>query len=173
MTTITAIDYRRTDQRTHTWLNPYWISSAVISAVDSDDLGAILFSFPTAGRLYIVEQVVVHVLVACTASTTFDLGSGTLATDAVTSEGDITIVDLDEYFKTADFAVTLGGQLGSTTGNTSDWLAAKILGSWVAPYIITGAATTVPCVYATITNSGAISAGSIRVHMLITEVPPN
>lgn len=171
MTTITAIDYRRTDLRTNVLENPYWITSGLVDATASEDLGAILFSFPTAGQIIFVEQVVCQIVAACTAGTTIDIGSGTLATDAVTTGGDITVVDLDEYIKNDDITEATIGRYASTTSTTSDWLAAKIVGSYAAPYIITGAASTVPCVYATVANSGTISAGTFRVHMLITVVP--
>jgi hypothetical protein len=171
MTTITAIDYRRTDLRTNVLENPYWITSGLVDATASEDLGAILFSFPTAGQIIFVEQVVCQIVAVCTASTLIDIGSGTLATDAVTTGGDITIVDADEYIKQDDITVGTAGRYASDTAHASDWLTAKIAGSYAAPYIITGAASTVPCVYATVSNTGTISAGTFRVHMLITVVP--
>ena len=170
MATITAIDYRRTDLRNHVWTNPYWITSGAVSAVDSDDKGAILFSFPKV-KSYFIDKVVVQITTALTASTTIDVGYGTLATDAVTTGGDITIVDADEYFKTADLSAVTAGYYGPTTANTSDWLTAKIAGTWAAPYVFTGAATNVPCIYASVTNAGVISAGIFRVHVMITEIP--
>ena len=171
MTTTTIIDYRRTDLRTNVLENPYWITSALVDATASEDLAALLFSFPTAGQIVFVEQVVCQVVVGCTAATTIDIASGTLATDAVTTGGDVTIVDADEYLLSADLTVGTAGWYAPTTANTSDWLTAKIAGSYAAPYTITGAATTVPVVYASWANASTILAGTARVHMLITEVP--
>ena len=171
MATQTILDYRRTDLRIQTLENPYWITSGLVSAPAADDKGALLFSFPTAGEIIIVKEVIVENVVAITAATTIDVGSGTLATDAVTTGGVLTVVDDDEYIKNADTVLTAATCWGPTTGNTSDWLASSITGTYAAPRIITGAATTVPCVYALVANAGAISAGTFRVHMLITRVP--
>lgn len=171
MATITAVDYRRTDLRTNVLENPFWITSGLVDATASEDKGALLFSFPTAGQIIFVEQVICQIVTACTAGTLIDIGSGTLATDAVTTGGDITIVDADEYIKQDDITVGTAGRYAAVTSHTSDWLTAKIAGSYAAPYIITGAATTVPCVYATISNTGTITAGKLRVHMLICIVP--
>ena len=172
MATITCLDYRRTDQRIQTLENPYWLTSGVVSAVAADDKGALLFSFPKAGEVIIVKEVIIENIAAITAATTIDLGSGTLTTDAVTTGGDITIVDADEYIKNADTILTATTFWGSTTGNTSDWLAAHVAQSTIAaPRAIYGAATTVPCVYASVANGGAISAGTFRVHMLVTRTP--
>lgn len=171
MATITCLDYRRTDLRDNVLENPFWITSALVSAADAEDKGALLFSFPKAGEIIIVEEVLVENVAAITASTTIDIGSGTIATDAVTTGGDITIVDADEYIKTADASLSAGAVWGSTTANTSDWLTAKAAGTFAAPRYITGAASTVPVVYASVANSGTVSAGSFRVHMLITRLP--
>ena len=171
MATQTILDYRRTDQRIQTLENPYWITSGVVSAVACEDKAGLLFSFPNAGEIIIVQDVVVENIVAITAGTTIDLGSGTLATDAVTTAGLVTVVDDDEYIKNADTVLTATTCWGPTTSNTSDWLAAAAALTWGAPRHIVGAATTVPCVYALLANAGAIAAGTFRVHMLITRIP--
>jgi hypothetical protein len=168
MATITCVDYRRTDLRTTVLENPFWITSGIVNCGTATAKGAMLFSFPTAGQIIVVQEVVVQNIVAATGGNTVNIGSGTIATNAVTTGGDITIVDLDEYFLAADYAVTAGVILGPTTANTSDWLTAKAAGTWAAPRFITGAASTVPVVYATI---GTASAGTFRVHMLVTILP--
>jgi len=141
-----------------------------MAGVDCEDKGAILFSFPKV-KVYFVEQVIFQVIVPFTSSTLIDIGTGTLATDAVTTGGDVTIVVADAYLKQTDITVGTAGWYASDTAHTSTWLTAKIAGSFAAPYTITGAATTVPIVYATITNTGTITAGTGRVHMMITEIP--
>lgn|SRR5574343_215346 len=171
MTTTTIIDYRRTDLRTNVLETPYWISSGRMFGPDCEDLAALCFSFPTAGLITIVMQVVFQVEVAFTSSTLIHVASGTLATDAVTTAGVVTEVDADEYMLHEDITVGTAGYYGCTTSNTSDWLTAKAAGTWAAPLFITGAASTVPCVYVTMTNSGTIAAGYGRLHMLITNVP--
>lgn len=170
MATITAIDYRRTDERNHVWLNPYWISSGIMVGADCEDKGAILFSFPKVKKFYI-EQVVLQVVTAFTANTTITIGYGTLATDAVTTGGDITVVDADEYLLNADITIGTAGWYAATTANTSDWLTAKAAGTHAAPYVLTGAATSVPVIYASMANAGTIAAGTARLHVLLTEIP--
>ena len=172
MATIACLDYRRTDQRIQTLENPYWLTSGVVSAVAAKDKGALLFSFQKAGEITIVKEVIIENIEAITAATTIDLGSGTLATNAITTGGDITVVDADEYVAAADVVLTLAAFWGSTTTNKSDWLTAHLAQSTIAaPRCITGAATTVPCVYASVANAGAILVGKFRVHMLVTRIP--
>lgn len=169
---ITAIDYRRTDQRTNVLENPYWITSGLVSAVAADDKGAMLFSFPSAGSIIIVQDVVVQNFEVLDTGVTVSIGLGTLATNAVTTAGVITEVDRDEYVKTGDVVLTANTKWGSTTGaNASDWLTARAAHTFAAPRYITGAATAVPCVYAYTEKTGTIATGTFRVHMLITFVP--
>lgn len=171
MATQTIVDYRRTDLRIQTLENPYWITSGVASAVACDDKAGLFFSFPNAGEVIIVQDVVVENIVAITAGTTIDIGLGTLATDAVTTAGVLTVVDDDEYVKTADVVLTATTCWGSTVGNKSDWCTASAAMTYESPRVLVGAATTVPCIYALVANGGAISAGTFRLHMLITRVP--
>ena len=172
MSTITAIDYRRNDLRSEVHESPYWITSGRLFGPDCEDKGALCFSFPVAGRITIVLDVVFQIEVAFTTGTTIDVGSGTLATDAVTTGGDITIVDADEYIKQDDITIASTGFYGPSTSYTSDWLTNYVAFTWTAPLLITGAASTVPCVYVTMANSGdTIVAGYGRVHMLITNIP--
>lgn len=171
MATITCLDLRRNDLRIQTLENPYWISSGLVTASAAEDKGALLFSFPRAGELIIIDEVVVQNIAAITASTTIDVGSGTIATDSVTTSGDITIVDADEYIKNADTVLTASTVWGPTTANTSDWLTANAAGTYAAPRYIVGASSTVPVIYVSVANAGTITAGTFRVHVLVTRVP--
>lgn len=175
MSTTTIIqDIRRTDLRTSVLENPYWITSALFDVTDGaapDDKAVVLFSFPTASQIIIVEEVLIQVTTAFTAGTTIDVGLSTLATDAVTTGGVVTDVDQDEFIKAADITATSTAVYSPTTGNTSDWLTAKVAGTWAAPRYITGAATTVPCVTLECYNTSSVAAGKCRVHMLITIMP--
>jgi len=175
MATVTIInDVRRTDLRCNVLENPYWITSGLVDASATaaiDDKYIILFSFPTASQKIWIEQVMVEVTLAFTAGTTFDIGLCTLATDAVTTAGVGTTVDDDEFIKSADITATSAGVYAPTTSNTSDWLTAKIAGSYASPYCITGAATTVPAVMMIAANAGTIAAGNCRVHMCINVKP--
>jgi len=172
MATKAVLDYRRTDLRTNIFDNPYWISSNIIdaSAATVKDKGCVVFSFPATKTIF-VERILVEVITAFTAGTTATLGSGTLATDAVTTGGVVTVVDDDEYIFAADVTLTTAGLYGPTTANTSDCLTASLTGTFAAPNIIVGAAATVPAIYYLITNAGAITAGKCRIHMRIDILP--
>ena len=171
MTTTTIIDYRRTDLRSHVHDTPYWISSGLMFGPDCEDKAALCFSFPTAGKITIIQAVVFQVVVAFTSSTLIHVARGTLATDAVTTAGVVTEVTADGFMLHEDITVGTAGYYGPTTSNTSAWLTARAAFTWTAPLYLTGAASTVPAVYVTMTNSGTIAAGYGRLHMLITNVP--
>jgi len=171
MSTTEMIDYRRMDQRRYIY-QPYWISSSEVCAVASDDLAAVLFSFPAAkygDSHIIVEKIGCQVVTALAGGTcTVNIGTCTLATDDVTTGGDTTDVDADDYVPTADVTVGTPAMYFAATG---DWITAKLLMTELTPVIIVPADTTVPCIAAYIGSDGTITAGIVRVHALITEVP--
>ena len=165
----TVVDYRRRDLRNNTLENPFWITSAVFCCVECEDKYGVLFSFPVPGQIVIVQEVMLELLVAITAASTIDIGYSTLATDDVTTDGVATTVDDDDYIKSADVTIATPGYYSAAT---SDWLTLKAAGiPSAAPYRITGADTTVPCVTVTTANVGTILAGQARLHMLITVIP--
>lgn len=179
MATVACVDYRRTDQRKNVLFNPYWISSAEMApaADGSEDLASLLFSFPVAGRLTIVHQVMFQVTTVFTVgagAAVCTVGLGTIATDAVTTGGDVTTVDVDSYILTADITFGTTGYYMPVTAHTSTWLTSAYGGTVtnLASQFIVGAATTVPVVVAYFSNAGgAITGGKARFHMLISEVP--
>ena len=163
-----AGDYRRTDQRTNILEKPFWVTSGIVSCAVCTGKSALLFSFPKAGQIIIVEEVVVQNIVLAVGGTSISIGSATIASNAITTDGALSIVDADEYWSATDYAVTAGAIKGSVT--TTDWLTPKASGSFAAPRFITGvAATTVPVVYAQV--GASFTAGTFRVHMLITIIP--
>ena len=165
--TITA-DYRRTDLRTTTLENPFWITSGIVSKLACVGGFALLFSFPKASQLIFIHEVIGQNIAAGVGGTAISIGSGTLATDAVTTAGVITEVDRDEFVATGDYVTTVNTCWGPTAG--SDWLTAQANGTYAAAgrYLI-GAATNVPCVYAAV--GASFSAGTFRLHMLVTILP--
>lgn len=175
MTTYVAVDYRRTDQRTNILENPFWLTSGLVLGTDMSNAGtakaALLFSFPTAGRIIIVQEVIVQMVAAATSGTTIDIGQGTLATNAVTTGGVITDVDDNMYMLNSDVTVATPAAYGPVTAHTSAWLTDKVAGTWTTNRYILGVATAVPTIYAKVYNVGAIAAGSFRVHMLVTMLP--
>ncbi|MEA3344588.1 MAG: hypothetical protein U9Q16_02830, partial [Patescibacteria group bacterium] len=105
MATGTSLDLRRTDLRTNVLENPYWITSAELGT-DADDQDAVLFSFPKTKsvspgygtNLILIHQVAFEVTTAYAGGTrVLTIGQGSLATDAVTTAGTVTDVDVDMY----------------------------------------------------------------------------
>jgi len=169
MATTEILDLRRTDERSSTPNGPFWITSGEVNS-DADDLGAVLFSFPKANTRYLIHQAVADVTeafvggtVACT------VGIGTLATDAVTTGGDVTIVDVDDTLDATDLSTMAA--IAVLFATSSDLGAAIVANTGVAgtSYIV-GAAATVPCIYAKLTSDAAITAGKMRVKLLVTEL---
>ena len=170
MSTITAIDYRRADQRTQVLENPFWLTSGLIIANDAKAKGAILFSFPRAGEIVVVSNILVQVISTLTTTATIDIGAGSLATDDVTTAGVLTYSAVDGYIKTADQTLTAGAVYGAGSGG-STLLTAHLaqLGVTSNARFIVGAATTVPIIWAAV--GGTVTAGSFRVHALVTILP--
>ena len=173
MADVTIIqDVRRTDERTNVLGNPFWLSSGLVDASASaaiDDKYVILFSFPTAGQFIFIEQVIVEVISAFTAGTTFSVGLCSLATNAITAGGVGTTIDDDEFVEAADITATTAGYYHPASATGNDWLTAKIAAVPTAPYMLTGAATTVPAVMLVAANAGTVAAGKCRVHMFVNK----
>jgi hypothetical protein len=164
-------DIRRTDLRDSVYASPYWITSGKVLGADIKDKSVCFFSFPVAGKITLIHEVVFQVTTVFTAGTSGTIGSGTIATDDITTLGVLTNVDVDEYILAADMTLTSEGYYGPDTGHTSDWLTQVAAGSYTAPRFIVGAAATVPVVYAVLTSAGAITAGVGVLHMLISNIP--
>ena len=148
----TMIDYRRRDQRRYIY-QPYWISSAEVQAVDSDDLVAACFSFPAAKygtALINIEKIFCHIITAVVGGTIVcNVGSYTLATDDLVTGATITLVDIDEYIPTADITVATPANYPAATG---DWITAKLLMTDLTPVVLAPADATVPVIAVTITS---------------------
>lgn len=181
MTTGTVLDCRRADLRSNVLETPYWITSGEITH-SADDQDAVLFSFPIASSVspgygtttIIVQECCLEVVTAVAgdgATVAATIGKGTLATDAVTTGGDSTDVDVDEYWAATDGAADFAAAGRHFPTHGSDWVTDRILGVGGAGYIITPADTTVPTVVAYITADAALTAGSCYFHMLILVVP--
>lgn len=173
MATVTMIDYRRTDLRRQTLENPFWMTSGEVDGVAAEDLASVLFSFPVASQVIIVHEICIQITTAFTVgagAAVGTLGVGTLATNLITTGGDVTTVDVDDFMVTADVTWGTAGYYWPTNG--SDFLTAKAAGSVSGPVVITGAETTVPVIALYLSNAGgAITAGKCRVHALISVLP--
>ena len=173
MADVTIIqDCRRTDERTNVLGNPFWLSSGLVDASASaaiDDKYILLFSFPTAGQFIYIEQVIVEVILAFTAGTTFSVGLCSLLTNAVTTAGVGTTIADDEFMEAADITATTAGYYHAAASAGNAWLTAKIAGVPTAPYMLTGVAAVVPTVMMIAANAGSVAAGKCRVHMCVNK----
>lgn len=166
---MAILDLRRNDERRSTPNGPFWITSAEVNS-DADDTEAVLFSFPKADTRYLIHQCVADVTeafaggtVACT------VGTGTLATDDVTTGGALSVVDVDDTLNATDLSTMAAISVLAATA--SDLGVAIVANTVVAgTQMIVGAATTVPCIYASLSSSAAITAGKMRVKLLVTEL---
>lgn len=177
MATVEMFDYRRHDLRTQVHETPFWITSSEIDEADCEDLAAVLFSFPNADERYIIHNMLLEVTEAFAGGTpALTVGIGTLATDDVTTGGDVTTVDVDEYYTNTEAAPTaLGLKL---PGVAADYGAAWVANALSSPtasaeLLIQGAAATVPAVVVYASSSTSLTAGKCRLHMLISKLPPS
>jgi len=176
MATVTILDLRRTDLRSNTLANPYWLSSGLITPA-CDDLAAVLFSFPITKSVspgykpFYVLFAVFQVITAFDGTGSITVGTGTLATDAVTTAGVVTTVAADAFHLSDDITEgTIGYYPSSLTGTDSAFTTAAIAGVATYPSYVTPADTTVPCFTAQLTG-GTITVGAARFHILIAEIP--
>lgn len=171
MATVACIDYRRTDQRTNVLENPYWITSGLINCTTATvkDKGLLLFSFPNAGRVTILQDVIVQNIAAITAATTILIGFGTIATNAAVTGDNITYNNNNGVMATGSEVLTIATVWGPAAGAT--WVTAAAAMAYSASRVFVGAATACPCLFMVMSNSGTITAGSLRVHCLVSDVP--
>lgn len=170
MTTKVIKDYRRFDDTRTLW-SPYWLVSSRIYGGDlSDATMGLLWSFPAAKygtRQISIEKICIQITTAFAGGTpTLDVGSYTLATDAVTTGGVATDVDPDDYIPNADITEGTAGVYWAATG---DWITAKLLATNTAVTRIVPADTTVPCIG--IIGAASMSSGYARVMVQIMEIP--
>jgi hypothetical protein len=168
--TVILKDLRRQDDNRTLW-NPYWITSSEINYDDVDGTDvALITSFPAAkygNSIILVQQVAVQIVTLFSGGTpSLDVGLWTIATDDITVGGTITVVDADEYVKSADVTEATAGIYWSAT---ADFLAVRAAVTNAAPVLITPADGTVPCIAISGAASGA--AGVARVLMQVIEVP--
>lgn len=140
--------------------------------------GNVLFSFPVASRIYLIHDFAVEILAAFSSSAKIVVGTGTMATDLISTGGLMLSTDFDAFSKctVATGSVVQDVDPDAAVGTVSSskvsaWGLLGVTRAYTAPRFITGAATTVPVVYALVSDSAAMTIGSFRVHMLISLLP--
>ena len=172
MATTEMLDYRSGAVHAARSPNPYWVKSETVVAEDSDDLAAVVFSFPatvyTCTAVIILNAAYEVTENHAGGTITVDVGACTLATNGVTTGGDSTDVQSNEYIPTADIT---NGTAAVYYAATGDLMTQVELGVIAAPMIITPANTTVPAVAVYIASDGVITAGEGNVRLLLLELP--
>lgn len=176
MATKIVVDYRNPAQRRYIY-QPYWVSSLELSALeigDDETKIGIMASFPAAkygtSRISLL-QICCQITQAFAGGTiTVNIGNHTLATDIVTDGGVATLVDFDEYIASATITNGTAGAYFAAAAS-SDWLTSRLLWTEADAACIIPADSTVPAIGADITTDGAMTAGKLRVHALICEIP--
>jgi hypothetical protein len=168
---MAIIDYRRTDLHNKLLGSTYTITSGEITST-ADDKEGVLFSFPATkygNGVIIINYVMLEVITAFNGTPVCTFGFGTIATDAVTTGGAISIVDVDMLMEDTVGAcdttgIKIQGASGFVTGAVTSIPTANV-------DMIVPADTTVPIVYCKLTATGTITTGSMYFHMNITEMP--
>ncbi len=162
---MAMIDYRRTDERDNIRPNPFWVRSSRMDfggkdgfVAVMDDNEAVIMSFPQGGKgpfAVIVHAVFADVIVAFVGGAPLiAVGTGTIPTDFSTD------------------GATVGTQVDAAIADNKTILSA-VAGFKVdlaVEIIITPADTTVPVIYAALTSGAAVTAGALRLSMLVSEV---
>ena len=173
------LDLRRFDLRTNVLENPFWITSAEITAA-CDAKVAGLFSFPISAiantlceafygnTKIIIQEAVLEINTAFSGGTPA-LIMGTHVLDLQTTLAYTDSLDPNAFVEAID-----GSGVTNSAGlyplhATSAFNTARVAGQHAAGYVITPANTAVPCV--TVGLSGTVTAGSAYLHLLIAVVP--
>lgn len=167
----TVQDYRRTDLRVDYAKGAFWVTSKVVDGHEVSglkDKACVLFSFPVTDQQIILREIVVRVLTPFSAGTTLELGSYTLATDNVSTDGVATVVDDDAYVTSVDIQPEVTGWYYPTRGGFVDSQESGIVVS--GENLIVGAATDVPAIVIT-PKVSTIIIGKVQVYILMCVVP--
>ena len=186
MTATAMLDLRRTDLRTNVLENPFWMTSGNLTYA-ADAKAAVFFSFPQiqsdrspgyGDSIVVIHNLVLEVITAFTSDTTgFQLGAGTIATDAAINDDTVTEVETDRFINDThgDDMIILGGfhypgkyggGMHSESVFTEAWEKGRIDGD----NSILPLDALVPCIVGYLTG-GTLIAGSAYLHALISRVP--
>lgn len=163
---MSMIDFRRRDERDNIRPNPFWIRSSTMNfggktgfSSIMDDNESVFMSFPKGGKgpfPVVIMGVIVEILTAFVGGTvSMGIGNGTIPTYNSTDGDTVSVVAANSVMATA---VVLPG----ATGN-------KMAYPLLVPFILIPADAVTPVLYAALTSTGAITAGSLRVNMLVSE----
>ncbi len=163
---MSMIDFRRRDERDNIRPNPFWVRSSTMlfggkPGFNSimDDNQAVFMSFPLGGKgpfPIIVMGVIVEILTAFVGGTpAIAIGDGTIPNFNSTDGETVTVVAANSVMATAVV-------LPAAAGN-------KMAYPLLVPFILIPADTVTPVLLVALTSGSAITAGSIRMNMLVSE----
>lgn len=161
---MAMLDLRRTDERDHVWMNPFWMTSAYIDH-SADATEAVLFSFPAAkGCITLIYEAVFQVTQIWNGTPDMLIGLGTIPLESTTTGGTVSVVDVDEIFETGDINLAATGYNYLSGGDMLTALAAGKPG-----VTIVHADATVPVVYADY-DATTPTAGRGRLMLLVSQL---
>lgn len=157
---MTMAEFRRHDQRDAVRGHPFWMSSKLVSYDDGegnvmDDNETVLLSFPKA-NLYRIDAALLEITEAFDGTPVLTIGNGTIPNFYDTTGATVTVGDADSIVTTA---VAIPGSTGRKD-------CQSIVGA--APITFVGALTTCPVIYATLTATGAVTQGKMKLHVQIS-----
>lgn len=161
---MAMIDYRRTDERDNIGPNPFWVRSKRMDYTGKDGFNAVMddnqavfMSFPVGGKgpfPLVIHGVIIEILAAFVGGTPLiTIGDGTIPTYNSTDGATVSVVTADSIAASALVAPAVVGQKIDLTLNL----------------ILTPADATTPVLYAALTSGSPITAGAMRVNMLVSE----
>ena len=151
---------RRYDEHVPVNSEPFWFTSALITAADTG-VDCVLKTFEAADGTYLILASGVEVIEAFDGTASLVVGNGTMATKVL---GTVTAVDADQFLISTDVTeATIGyyPQVGSQFA--TDIGVGK-------QTVIKGADATVPTLYANMTASSP-TVGKCRIHFLMSRIP--
>lgn len=154
------LDMRRRDQRSNIRSNPFWISSKLLTFAGLAKC-QVAFSFPLKMGSIWIHHGLFQLTVAWNGTTPLlTIGSGTIATDDITTAGTVTVVGSGTYWAAADIT--------EATPAWYPWLAALAA---VGGAKVTAADTAVPVIYLDFTVASATpTTGAGYIHLLVSKL---
>ena len=161
---MAMIDFRRADERDNIRPNPFWVRSSRMDFGGKpgfnsimDDNEAVFQSFPLGGKgpfPTVIHGVIIEVLTAFVGGTPLiTIGNGTIPSYQNSDGTTVTVITADSIAASALVAPAVAGQ--------------KI--DLALEFILTPADAVTPVLYAALTSGSPITAGAMRVNMLVSE----
>lgn len=164
---MSMIDYVRRDERDNIRPNPFWVQSQVMDFAGKpnttpvmDDNEAVFMAFGKGDKTIspiLIQGVMIEIIEAFIGGTVvMTIGNGTIPTYHSTDGDTVSVVTADSI---AASAVVIPGTLGN-----------KLVYPLAVPFLLIPADAVTPVLYAALTSDAAVTAGKVRINMLVSEI---